>query len=158
MRNVIRLTVLLALGAVACEQTKDYLITEPPSVPQVASWQAALAGLPARPQATGTVTGSEYGSFITAQASVTGLLPDSLFHWRLFYGTCAEQVANFGPNANPPAYTPIRTDATGAASNVPATVAGRLRPDSTYHIRVYVFTTTAPIDTTWYACGDVSGN
>jgi hypothetical protein len=158
MRNVIRLTVLLALVAVACEQTKDYLITEPSPVSQLSSWQASLAGLPARPQAAGTVTGEEYGSFITAEASVTGLLPDSLFQWRLYYGTCAQRIGNFGPNANPPAYTPIRTDATGAASNVPATVAGRLRSDSTYHVRIYVFTTVAPIDTVWYACGDVTGN
>lgn len=151
MRKMISILGLIAFAA--CDPAEDLLITDVTLEP-VDSWQFSLAGLAPTPQAGGTINITQYVSHFIADASFTGLGAASTYQWRTFFGTCAQRIGAFGPNANPPAYQPIETNGSGAGS-AKASVVGRLKADSSYHIRVYTFTTVAPIDTTWYACGDI---
>jgi hypothetical protein len=153
MRRLVPLLAVLVL--VACHEEKDVLVTDPEIGPVTATWQATLAGMPIRPAAGGTVTFTTYQSVFTAEGQFTGLLPNTQYHWKAYFGTCTARQAQVGPNANPPAYPFFTTNASGAGS-ASGTVAGRLRADSVYNIRVFTAAQpTAANDTVVYACGNL---
>lgn len=147
---------MLALILQACvDVPTDHVIEQPPPVQPSASWQASVAGLAASPGASGAVKVTEYGSYMVVDATVGGLSAVQDHQWRLFFGTCNERIAAFGPNANPPAYPPIRPDPSGSGGAV-ATVMGRLRADSAYHVLFFVPVAGPPVDTVWHACGQLT--
>jgi hypothetical protein len=147
--------VALALALTACKDDTltDYVVSEAQKLPVKASWAAALGTIGPTAQAGGTLELDEYGSYMLLEVAVQGLHADSTYQWRLFFGTCSDRIASFGPNASPPAYRPFTADASGAATSE-ATVAGRLKTDSTYSARVFI-PRTNPTDTTFYACGNL---
>jgi hypothetical protein len=150
MRRVRPLILLLALAA--CKVSEDILITDT-NPPLQSTWEATVTGLPARPEAAGTVNIDHFLTHFVLNANLSGLVSGTQYQWRLWFGTCAARIAGWGPNANPPAYTVIVADANGNGTGT-ATLNGRLRTDSTYHVRLYI-ARTGPVDTTWYACGNV---
>ena len=153
MRRLFSLLALLVL--VGCHEEKDVLVTDPEIGPATGTWQATLAGTTVRPAAAGTVTFTTHQSVFLADGQFTGLLPNTQYHWKAYFGTCTARLAQVGPNANPPAYPLFTTNASGAGSSN-GTVAGRLRADSAYNIRVFTAAQpTAANDTVVYACGNL---
>jgi hypothetical protein len=151
MRRALLLTSLLALTA--CDPEED-LVIDNTNPPLVSTWRANVTGLPARPQLNGTVNIDHYTTHFVLQTTLNGLAQNIQYQWRVWFGTCASRIVGWGPNANPPAYTLIVANANGTGTGA-ATLNGRLRTDSTYHVRVYTATTVAPIDTVWYGCGEI---
>jgi hypothetical protein len=157
MKNLLKcLPLLLALTACKQEALEDVLITEPPDLDVIASWNSTLAPIGPRPQASGTLELDETGSMMLLDLTAQGLHPDSAYHWRLFFGTCDARTARYGANASPPAYRIFTADANGAGTSE-ATVMGRLKADSTYSLRVFI-PRSNPTDTTFYACGNLQRN
>jgi hypothetical protein len=154
MRRMISLLALLSLAG--CTNEKDVLVTETDPGPVLGTWQASLAGFPVRPTAGGSVSVTIYTTNFKAEGTFTGLLPNTFYHWKTYFGTCTARLAQVGPNANPPAYPFFTTDASGSGT-ASGLVAGRLRADSSYNVRV--FTASQPTtlnDTVVYACGNLS--
>jgi hypothetical protein len=155
MKNLLKcVPLLLALTACTDETLEDHLVTEPPNLPVTATWNSSLAAIGPRPQAAGTLKLDENGSYMLLNLTAQGLHPDSSYHWRLFFGDCANRTARYGANADPPAYRIFKADANGAGTSE-ATVMGRLKADSTYSLRVFIPRVGPPVDTTWYACGNL---
>src|SRR5687768_11951082 len=124
MRRMISLLAVLALAG--CTEQKDMLVTEPGPGDVIATWEASITGFPIRPTAGGTVNLTIYPSTFEAQGTFTGLLPNTFYHWKTYFGTCAARLGQVGPNANPPAYRFFTTDASGSGT-ASGVVAGRLR-------------------------------
>jgi hypothetical protein len=154
MRKIVPLLAILLLGA--CSGEDDFLATNSNPGPVIDTWQATLAGTTTRPTAGGSIKLTTYTTQFKAEGTFSGLLPNTQYHWKLYFGTCAARLAQVGPNAQPPAYPFFTTNATGAGSAA-GTVIGRLRADSTYNMRVFTAATaTAANDTVVYACGNVT--
>jgi hypothetical protein len=155
MRKLVTCAALM-LALTACNDSKltDVVVDEAQNLPVRATWLSTLGAIGPAPQAAGTLKLDEYGSYMLLETSLQGLHVDSTYQWRLFFGTCAARISNFGPNANPPAYRPFIAGPGGAARSE-ATVAGRLKADSAYHVRVFIPRTAPVVDTTFYACGDL---
>ena len=156
MRRILPLLAILLLGA--CADEEDFLATDSDPGAVVATWQATLTGFPTRPTAGGSIKLTTFTSEFKAEGTFTGLLPNTQYHWKLYFGTCAARLAQVGPNAQPPAYPFFTTNAAGAGSAT-GTVIGRLRADSTYNMRVFTAATATPAnDTVVYACGNLARN
>ena len=156
MKNLLKcVPLLLALAACQDESLTDYIVTDGADLPVKATWSSTLAPLgTAAPQAAGTLQLREYGSFMQLELAAQGLLRDSTYQWRLFFGTCAARISNHGPNSGNPAYRPFTANASGAGTSE-ATVMSRLKADSTYSLRIFIPRTTPTTDTTFYACGNL---
>jgi hypothetical protein len=149
------MTLLAVLTLAGCTEQKDILVTETDPGTVIGTWEASVVGFPIRPTAGGTVNLTIYPSTFKAEGTFTGLLPNTFYHWKTYFGTCTARLAQLGPNANPPAYPFFTTDASGSGT-ASGLVAGRLRADSAYNVRV--FTAAQPNalnDTVVYACGNL---
>ena len=154
MRKIVSLMAFVALTG--CTGIDDVLITEGEHGEVQATWAATLSGSPVRPTAGGTATFDQHTSVLTAQGSFTGLLPNTFYHWKLYFGTCAARLQQVGPNANPPALEFFTTDGTGRGSAA-GVIVNRLKPDSSYNIRVFTAAQpTSANDTVVFACGNLS--
>jgi hypothetical protein len=154
MKNLLKcVPIVLALAACQSDELEDHLVTTPPDLETIATWNSTLSAIGPRPQASGTLRLDETGSYMLLNLTAQGLHADSSYHWRLFFGPCDARTARYGANADPPAYRIFRADGNGAGTSE-ATVSGRLKADSTYSLRVFI-PRTSPTDTTWYACGNL---
>jgi hypothetical protein len=154
MRRMISLLAIVVLAA--CTNEKDVLVTDADPGPVLGTWTSTLSGMAIRPTAAGSVTFTIYQSTFKVDGTFSGLLPNTFYHWKAYFGTCAARLQQLGPNANPPAYPFFTTDAggTGTASGL---AVGRLRADSAYNVRVFTAAQpTAANDTVVYACGNLT--
>lgn len=146
MRKLNPLWVLLC--AAACDLSQDpVVVEEAPNLEQRAVWTATLTGTPNYSGVNGTVTIRDFGSYLEAEASITGAPPGMALQWRIYNGTCAQPAAQFGPNQ---AYPNLTTDGAGAVS-ITRTLAGGLLLDWQYNVRVSTVATPVRI----VACGDL---
>ena len=154
MRRIVSVLSLVALTG--CTGIDDVLVEEGEHGPVQTTWAATLSGLPIRPTAGGTANFDQHTSVVTAEGNFTGLVPNTFYHWKLYFGTCAARLQQVGPNANPPALAFFTTDAGGRGSAT-GVIANRLKPDSSYNIRVFTAAQpTSANDTVVFACGNLS--
>jgi hypothetical protein len=154
MRKIVSLMALVALTG--CTGIDDVLVEDGEHGEVQATWATTLTGFPIRPSAAGTATFDQHTSVVAAEGAFTGLLPNTFYHWKLYFGTCTARLQQVGPNANPPALAFFTTDGTGRGSAT-GLIVNRLKPDSAYNVRV--FTAAQPVsanDTVVYACGNLT--
>jgi hypothetical protein len=156
--------ILLVLGAVACDLATDpETRNNPNEFPLRANWSATI-----NPVGTATVRGNltmaEFlGSFLDANASITGGAATTAYQWRIFRGDCTVTTAaanNTAPTGlllfgTIQSYPDLTTSAAGAAT-VTRQLAGTLDSLNAYSVRIRVAQTatnwngTSPI-----ACGNL---
>lgn len=154
MRRIVSLLAVIALAG--CTGVDDVLVTDEGEGEVLETWRASLSGFPVRPAATGTVEVDQHPSVIKAEGTFNGLLPNTFYHWKLYFGTCTTRLQQVGSNANPPALAFFTTDASGRGAAT-GLMAYRMKADSAYNVRVFTAAQpTAANDTVVYACGNVS--